>query len=145
MAVVTKSEEVDATPEQIMQIMLDVTDHPTWQKEIDKIEILEADDQGRPLKTKVSISAMGQTATSVVDYRYSSPTSFEYHMPEPGDVMTQNDFTFSVEPADGGKALVHLSQVLAVKWPLPEFIVDQLTLKGVKDMFKNLAKKVASD
>jgi len=141
--VVRKSEKIDAPADKIMKIMLDVTDHPTWMKEITQIEVLESDGAGRPLQTKVHVSAMGQAATYEVRYQYNSPRSFEYHLVA-GDIMTSNDFIFEVEPVADAISQVSLAQELTVKWPLPGFIVDQLTLKGVKDMLKQLAAKANS-
>ena len=137
MTVITKSVSVAAVPEKILGIMLDVTDHPTWQKEVDQVEIIERDAQGRPMRTRTDVSAMGQKASYTVLYAYPAPDRFEYHLVE-GDVMTKNDFTCAIVLGEDGESLVTVSQDLAIKWPLPGFIIQQLTLKGVKDMLAAL-------
>lgn len=143
MTKVQRSAAIAAPPDVLVEIMLNVGDHHTWQREVERIDILESDELGRPLLTKVSVSAMGQKASYTVKYTYTSPTSFGYHLVE-GDVMTSNDFTFAAEPDGPGSSVVTVSQALSVSWPLPGFMVDQLTLKGVKDMLKALPAKAAS-
>ncbi len=138
--VVKKTAEIPAAPEKIITIMLDVADHPTWQKEVQKIEVLEFDDQGRPLLTRVHVSAMGQVASYTMRYTYLDENRFESHLVE-GDVMTRNDFTFAATAAEGGGSHVELSQEIDLRWPLPGFMIDQLAMKGVKDMLKALTAK----
>lgn len=141
MSIVRKSAEIAAPAHKIVATMLDVENHSTWMTEINRIEVLEIDGEGRPLRTRVHVAAMGQVATYEVLYTHHSPLSFEYHLSQ-GDVMTANDFTFAAEPIGERSSRVTLSQELSVRWPLPGFIVDQLTLKGVKDMLRSLAAQV---
>ncbi|WP_040883689.1 SRPBCC family protein [Janibacter sp. HTCC2649] len=140
MTTVQRTAEIAATPAALIDIMLNVADHHTWQREIERIDLLETDAGGRPALAKVHVSAMGQKASYTVRYAYTSPTSFEYHLVE-GDLMTSSDFTFSADPVGVDSSRVTVSQALTVSWPLPGFMVDQLTLKGVKDMLKALAAR----
>ncbi|MCW2784714.1 MAG: cyclase [Marmoricola sp.] len=139
MAVVKKSAEIAAVPAKVLAIMLDVTEHPKWQKEVDSIDILEADAQGRPLKTKVNISAMGQNASYSLQYEYPTETSFASQLLDGADttVTTLNNFTFAATATATGTT-IEVTQEIDLKWPLPGFMIDQLALKGVKDMIKNL-------
>ncbi|SHN15903.1 SRPBCC family protein [Cryptosporangium aurantiacum] len=140
MSSVTRSVSIEASPEVILDLLLKVEDHPSWQKEVEKIEILQADPQGRPVRTRTYVSAMGQKATYVVGYNYPRDGQFEYHLVE-GDVMTKNDFICTVTAATGAACQVTVTQDLDIKWPLPGFMIDQIALKGVKDMLKSLAAR----
>jgi ribosome-associated toxin RatA of RatAB toxin-antitoxin module len=144
-AVVKKSAQIAAAPEKVLAIMLDVTEHPKWQKEVESIDILEADDQGRPLRTKVNISAMGQNASYSLQYQYPTGTSFAYQLAEGEEttVTTLNNFTFAANPSADGTS-IDVTQEIDLKWPLPGFMIDQLALKGVKDMIKNLTAQAES-
>jgi hypothetical protein len=140
MGVISKSAVVSAPSEKILGILLDVESHPSWQKEVQKVEVLESDDQGRPKQTRVSISAMGQNGSYSVRYDYPEPGKFEYRLVE-GDMMTKNNASFTLVSCDGGNTEVFIAMDMNVKWALPEFMIDQLTLKGVKDMLKGLKSK----
>ncbi|HVV08230.1 SRPBCC family protein [Amycolatopsis sp.] len=137
MATVTRSVSISAPPEKILGILFDVERHPGWQKEVDKVEVLERDESGRPRRTRTTVQAMGQQATYVVEYDHSPPSGFEYHLVE-GDVMMRNDFAFSVEPGEGGASEAVLSQAIDIKWPLPKFMIEKLAAKGVQDMLDSL-------
>jgi len=144
MATVTHSVSISAPPEKILGILLDVERHPSWQKEVDEVEVLERDEQGRPKRTRTVVRAVGQAAAYVVEYDHSSATGFEYHLVQ-GDVMTANDFVFSVEPGDGGVSRATLSQAIDIKWPLPGFMIEKLTAKGVRDMLDSLKVKAEGE
>jgi hypothetical protein len=137
MSVITKSVSISASQEKVLGILLDVEGHPSWQKEVQKVEALERDEQGRPRLTRTYVSAMGQRATYTVSYTYPGEGQFEYHLVA-GDVMTKNDFSCTVVSLDPGSSEVTVSQGIDISWPLPGFMIDQLALKGVKDMLKNL-------
>jgi ribosome-associated toxin RatA of RatAB toxin-antitoxin module len=140
MGEITKSVTVAAPSDRILEILLAVEDHPSWQKEVSDVEVLERDERGRPAKTKVHISAMGQTGWYVVQYSYPDSNRFEYKLVD-GDMMTKNDAAYEVKPREDGASEVEISMAMDLKWSLPQFMIDQVTLKGVKDMLKNLKGK----
>lgn len=137
-----KSAEIEAAPERILQIMLNVAEHPRWQKEVSNIDVLESDDQGRPLKTEVTVSAMGQSAKYSLEYEYPSQDAFSYSLID-GDMMTLNNFSFSAKP-NGTGSTVDVTQEMDIKWPLPVFMIDQMAAKGVKDMLAALTAQAES-
>ncbi len=141
---ITKSISVAAAPEKVMCIMLDVTDYPTWQKEVNLVEIIERDAQDRPLQTRTHVSAMGLKTSYVVRYAYPAPDRFEYHLVQ-GDVMRKNDFTFAVVADTAGESQVTVTQDIATKLPLPGFMIQQGAVKGVKDMLAGLKAKAEKD
>ena len=97
-----------------MHIMLNVTDYPTWQKEVNLVEIIERDAQDRPLQTRTHVSAMRLKTSYVVRYAYPAPGRFEYHLVR-GDLMTKNDFTFTVVADAAGESQVTVTQDTATK------------------------------
>ncbi len=141
---ITKSISVAAAPEKVMRIMLNVTDYPTWQKEVNLVEIIERDAQDRPLQTKTHVSAMRLRTSYIVRYAYPAPGRFEYHLVR-GDLMTKNDFTFMVVADAAGQSQVTVTQDTATKLPMPGFIIQQSALKGVTDMLAALKAKAEKD
>lgn len=140
MSTVTRSVTISAAPEKITAILLDVEDHPNWLKEVETIEVLERTSDGLPLRTRIHVLAMGQRAGYTVEYTHHDAGRFEYHLVE-GDVMKKFDFDVSVVPERDGASTVTVNQALDIKWPLPGFMIDQLALKGVKDMLTSLKTK----
>jgi hypothetical protein len=137
---VTATIAIDASPETILAILLDITAYPSWQKGIDKIEIQDTDEQGRPRNTRWHVNAMGQRATHTVRYEYPADGCFGYHLVE-SEVLTKYDFGCTVATNGGGTSEVTVSQELGIKWAMPQFILDKNAKKGINTMLNALKAK----
>jgi uncharacterized membrane protein len=67
---VTESREVviEATPDEIMNVLLDLESLPEWSSTHRKVEILERDDQGRPSKSRQVVKVAGVSDEQVLAY-----------------------------------------------------------------------------
>jgi len=67
---VTESRQVviEATPDEIMDVLFDLESLPEWSPAHQKIEILERDDQGHPSKSRQVVKIVGITDEQVLDY-----------------------------------------------------------------------------
>ena len=67
---VTDSREVviEATPDDIMDVLFDLESLPEWSSAHKKVEILERDEQGRPSKSRQVVKIVGVTDEQVLDY-----------------------------------------------------------------------------
>jgi hypothetical protein len=137
MAPVTGSISIDAGPEAVLGILLDVAAYPSWQHGYERVEIQEADELGRPLQVKWHVTAMGQKASHSVRYVYTAPNRFEYHLFE-SEVTTRYDFLCSVDPAPDGTSEVTVSQELALKWPMPKRLLERMGRKGIDSLLAAL-------
>jgi ribosome-associated toxin RatA of RatAB toxin-antitoxin module len=62
---------IDATPQAVMEIIVDVERYPEWQKDIREVEVLEHDAQGRPSRARFVVDARLFTAVYTLAYTYS--------------------------------------------------------------------------
>ena len=143
MGAVSGSIVIDASPDTILAILLDLPAYPSWQKGIDKIEVQDTDEQGRPRNTQWHVNAMGQRSTHTVRYEYPADGCFEYHLVE-SEVLTKYDFSCAVSAA-GETSEVTISQELGIKWAMPQFILDKNAKKGINAMLSALKTKVEQD
>ena len=67
---VTESREVviEATPDDIMDVLFDLESLPEWSSAHRKVEILERDDHGRPSKSRQVVKIVGVTDEQVLAY-----------------------------------------------------------------------------
>ena len=67
---VTDSREVviEATPEQIMDVLFDLESLPDWSPAHRKVRILERDEQGRPTKSRQVVKVVGISDEQVLAY-----------------------------------------------------------------------------
>ena len=67
---VTESREVviEATPDEIMDVLFDLESLPEWSPAHRKVEILERDDQGHPSKSRQVVKVVGISDEQVLAY-----------------------------------------------------------------------------
>ncbi|ORV85666.1 cyclase [Mycobacterium interjectum] len=67
---ITESREVviDATPDEIMDVLFDLESLTEWSSIHQKVEILERDDEGRPSKSRQTVKIVGVSDEQVLDY-----------------------------------------------------------------------------
>jgi hypothetical protein len=138
-ATVSATITIDSSPDVVFGIMLDIADYPSWQGGVDRIEILDTDPEGRPGRTRWHVRAMGQRATHSVQYTYPADGCLEYHLVD-SEVLTKYDFGCRVVGAGNGSE-VTISQELAVKWPMPQAILDKNAKKGINKLLEKLKAK----
>ena len=67
---VTDSREVviEATPDEIMDVLFDIESLPEWSSAHQKVEVLERDDQGRPTRSRQIVKIVGVSDEQVLAY-----------------------------------------------------------------------------
>jgi hypothetical protein len=67
---ITESREVviNATPDQIMDVLTDLESLTEWSSAHQKVEVLERDDQGRPSRSRQVVKVVGVNDEQVLDY-----------------------------------------------------------------------------
>ncbi|SDM37137.1 SRPBCC family protein [Allokutzneria albata] len=139
MAPVTGSISIDADPDAVLGILLDVAQYPSWQNGYDKVDIQETDERGRPVLVKWHVSAMGQKASHLLRYSYPAEHAYEFHL-DSSEVTTKYDFTCAVT-ATGSGSEVTASQEIALKWPMPKRLLEKMSRKGIDGLLTALKSR----
>jgi ribosome-associated toxin RatA of RatAB toxin-antitoxin module len=127
---ITKTAVVEAPPDKVSAVILDVEAYPHWQREMKTVTVLTKDDTGRPLTAKFAVSAMGQAAGYTLAFSYPAPNVIVTHLTE-GDMMTKQDQTYTLTDI-GGKTEIEYALDISIKWPVPDFMLNAIINKGVK-------------
>jgi len=73
MAEQTKGDiEIDASPEQVMEVITDYPAYPKWANGVRKAEVKKKDSRGRPSEVAFEVSQMGVSAKYTLAYRYKA-------------------------------------------------------------------------
>ena len=64
----TREVVIDASPDEIMDVLFDLESLPEWSSFHKKVEILERDDEGHPSKSRQTVKIVGVTDEQVLDY-----------------------------------------------------------------------------
>jgi polyketide cyclase/dehydrase/lipid transport protein len=59
---------IEATPDEIMNVLIDVESLTEWSSAHQKVEVLDRDDEGRPAKSRQVVKIVGVSDEQVLDY-----------------------------------------------------------------------------
>lgn len=120
---------IEATPEEILDVVADVTQTPTWSPQYLSAEVLDAYENGRPRKVKMRIKAAGVTDEQVVEYSWTD-TSASWTLLSAGQLKAQ-DASYTLTP-EGDKTKVRFGITIDPSIPLPGFLLKK-SVKGAVD------------
>ncbi len=138
---VSESREVviEATPEEILDVIADVESTPTWSPQYQSSEVLDTYDNGRPRKAKMTIKAAGLTDTQVIEYTWTD-TSVSWTLVSAGQLKAQ-DATYTLTP-DGDKTKVRFDMKVDPSVPIPGFLLKRTLKGGMETATDGLRKQV---
>ncbi len=112
---------VKATPERCFAVATDFESYPEWSSDIQKIDVLSRDDQGRGTSVRFWAEAMGRSTQYTLDYDYAeAPAALHWHLSE-GDIERSLVGEYAFEAIGDQTELVYrLTVVLRV--PMPGFV-----------------------
>jgi uncharacterized protein YndB with AHSA1/START domain len=142
MAISESSEIViEATPQEIMDVITDSESLPEWSDAHQSSEVLERDDQGRPLRTKMKVKTVGITDEQVLAYTwYDDGVSWTL---ESAKQQRSQDARYTLTP-EGDKTRVKFDITIDPLVPLPEFLLKKATKGVMGTATHGLRKRVLS-
>ena len=64
----TRDVTIEATPDEIMDVLIDLESLTEWSSAHQKVEVLDRDDEGRPAKSRQVVKIVGVSDEQVLDY-----------------------------------------------------------------------------
>ena len=120
---------IEATPEEILDVIADVESAHTWSPQYQSAEVLETYKDGRPKRVKMKVKAAGMTDEMDVEYSWGENTA-GWTLVKSGQLKAQNaSYTFT--PA-GDKTKVRFDLEVDPSIPIPGFLLKR-TLKGAME------------
>ncbi|WKG02649.1 SRPBCC family protein [Mycolicibacterium sp. HK-90] len=130
---------IEATPEEILDVVADVEATPTWSPQYQRAEILETYDDGRPKQVKMTVKAAGLTDEQVIEYTWSE-NKVSWTLVRAGQLKAQ-DASYTLTP-EGDKTRVRFDITIDLSVPLPGFILKRTMKGGVETATDGLRKQV---
>jgi uncharacterized membrane protein len=113
---------IDATPDAVWGIAVDLERYPEWARDIKAVTIHESDGEGRPSQVEFRTSALGRSTHYTLQYRYSDePRQLGWSMIR-GDIQRSIDGAFTFIPTPDGKTEVRYDLAIDLVVPLPGFV-----------------------
>ena len=130
---------IEATPEEILDVIADVESTPSWSSQYQSAEILESYDDGRPRRVKMKVKAAGLTDEQVVEYSWTD-TSAGWTLISAGQLRSQ-DAKYTLTP-DGDKTKVRFEITVDPSVPLPGFVLKRAMKGAMETATDGLRKQV---
>jgi ribosome-associated toxin RatA of RatAB toxin-antitoxin module len=130
---------IEASPEEILDVIADVESTPTWSPQYQTAEILEAYDNGRPRRVKMKIKTAGISDEQVVDYTWADD-SVSWTLVSAGQLKAQ-DASYTLTP-DGDKTKVKFDITIDLSIPLPGFVLKRVMKGAMETATDGLRKQV---
>ncbi len=128
---VTESREVviEATPDEIMDVLFDLESLTEWSSAHQKVEILERDEQGRPSKSRQVIKIVGISDEQVLAYS-THDDGVSWTLVSAKQQRAQ-DARYTLTP-EGDSTRVRFELTVDPSVPLPGFVIKR-GAKGLMD------------
>ncbi|KUI04588.1 cyclase [Mycolicibacterium acapulense] len=121
---VTETREVviDATPQEILDVLTDLESLTEWSSAHQKVEILERDDEGRPRKSRQVVKIVGVSDEQVLNYTvHDDGVSWSL---ESSKQQRAQQGRYTLTP-DGDTTKVHFELMVDPLVPLPGFLIKK--------------------
>ncbi len=141
-ATVSDRFDIDATPEQVMRALEDVERIPEWSSAHHRHPLLTRDDDGRPLRIRMTLSLLGFSDTQTIEHSWTE-SSTSWTLVESGMQRSQ-DGEYALEQIARGTR-VHVTMSLEPKVPVPGFVLKRGQKHAVEAVRKGLTEFVLSN
>ncbi len=132
--------EINAPLERCYEHAADVDRIAEWQGGVQKVEVLERDEQGRVLEARISNDAKVRTVSYTLRYRYEEPHRITWDYLE-GDIK-DIDGEFVLEDLGDGRTLATYSLALDPGVWLPGKLAKVLNEQVMRGSVEDLKKRV---
>lgn len=138
----TSSIDIDATPDEVMAVIVDFEDYPSWVQGMKKVEVVQRSADGRGEQVHFELDAGVKDAYTLA-YDYVGPHTLNWHLVE-GKLMRAMDGTYELAESGSG---THVTYRLAVDLAIPmigmlrrkaEKVIIDTALKGLKKRVESL-------
>jgi ribosome-associated toxin RatA of RatAB toxin-antitoxin module len=121
---ITDSREVviEATPDEIMDVLFDLESLTEWSSFHKKVEILERDEQGRPSKSRQAVKIVGVSDEQVLDYSVHDDGVGWTLVSAKQQRAQEGRYTLTPE---GASTRVHFELTVDPSVPIPGFLVKR--------------------
>ena len=122
----TSEIDVDASQEELFDIVTDLDAFPEWLKDVREVEILGRDKAGLPTASRMRVDASIRELEYVLEYTYDAPNRVAWTSRPGGDVKSIiGSYTFEVN--DDGSTRVVYELEMEPGFPVPGFLLKRAT------------------
>lgn len=130
---------IEASPEEIIDVIADVESTPSWSPQYQSAEVLESYADGKPRRVKMKLKTAGITDEQVIEYTWADD-KVSWTLVSAGQLKSQ-DASYTLTP-DGDTTKVKFDITVDLSVPMPGFILKRAMKGGVETATDGLRKQV---
>lgn len=126
---VSREVVIEASPEEVLDVIADVESTPEWSSQYQSAEILETYDDGKPRRVKMKVKSAGITDEQVIEYTWTeSKVSWTLIS---ASALKAQDASYTLTP-EGDNTKVKFDITIDLSVPMPGFVLKR-TMKGAME------------
>jgi carbon monoxide dehydrogenase subunit G len=134
--------EIKATPDEVLEVILDFDAYPTWANGVKKCEVTKKDSKGRPSEVYMEVGSMGFGSKQTLKYSYKAKnTGLSWASTKAEGAVKSIAGAYGLEETDDGTR-VSYSTTMELAMPLPGMIKRQAERMIIDTALKGLKKQV---
>jgi uncharacterized membrane protein len=136
----TETIEISASPERVLEVLLDLESYPTWARDLKGVTVESRDEEGRGQEVTFRAAAMGRSTSYTLRYTYEDdPRRMSWELVR-GDIARRIDGSYLLEPVPGEGDRTNVTYDLTVDLviPLPGFVKRRAEGKIINTALREL-------
>ncbi len=139
---VTEHRVIAASLAEILDAIINVDVYPEWQRDVQSVDVLDRDAQGRPARARFVVDARLFTATYTLDYTYTDD-AVRWELVS-SDQLRELDGGYTVTDGGDGTSTVTYELRVDPAISVPRFMRRAAAEKIVRSALDNLRQRVES-
>lgn len=131
---------VSASPDEVMDVIVDLGSYPEWADGVKHVEIHETDDEGRPVEATFEVDAQVQRVTYRLRYTHET-NRLSWRLID-SNVLTQLDGIYDLQDRGSGTTEVEYVIEADISIPMPGFIKKRAAKVILNTGLRGLKRRV---
>ena len=133
---------IEAPVADVVAVVSDLTKYPEWSSSIKRVEVLESDSEGRPVKVTMMVDAGPMRDSVTLQYDWSlAPAQLSWTLLE-AEMLTAMDGTYTISESDEDSTEVSYRLAVDVAMPMLAMLKRKAEKAVVDVSLKELKKRV---
>ena len=133
---------IEAPVADVVAVVSDLTKYPEWSTSIKRVEVLESDSEGHPVKVTMMVDAGPMRDSVTLQYDWSlAPAQLSWTLLE-AEMLTAMDGTYTISEADEDSTEVSYRLAVDVAMPMLSMLKRKAEKAVVDVSLKELKKRV---
>lgn len=135
-----RTSEAAAEPAAVFAVAVDLESYPEWADGVTNVEVLESDEDGRPLRARFEVDGFIKQITYELEYAYDPPHEITWRA-IPGPDIRDMEGYYRFSPKEGGGTEIVYALRVEPTFTVPGFLRQQAERQIVQAAIRGLKRR----